>query len=467
MVLDPSIITNGVTQGLAIQQRNIEQMQNLGGALGQLVLGQKANKMRQMQTPEEQQAYANKSLFSPYLNQILKADQTAAAKAAAEKLKFDAELAKLKAETGKIDSETTENGAQTKKIGIETTGLDLGNSQKRLDAAYQAISIAAKTGDPNAIKLALNNSLKAGSIDDGLYQQISGQIDSFNNNPAKIKEFAQSIVLGQTKDQAQYLFQTENNKADNETSTNNNVRSTNAQIYGINKTAETADENRAVQEKRLAFEKQQLYFQQNKPTAYGVDVNGRKYAVLANGKSVYVKDENGNYVIEQVKSGNGGGLTEQQSKDALFGARMQEANKIISTLEGEGVKAPVMNSLPYGDKLSNALPSILGGASVKQQQYVQAQRDFINAVLRKESGAVIADSEFENAQKQYFPQIGDSEDVIAQKAKNRELAMKMIVNGSGVQGKALINSATNSQGQLQPGQVPSSGAGGSSLSFYK
>ena len=57
-----------------------------------------------------------------------------------------------------------------------------------------------------------------------------------------------------------------------------------------------------------------------------------------------------------------------------------------------------------------------------QQQVEQAQRDFINAVLRRESGAAIADSEFANARQQYFPQPGDSPEVIAQKRKNRDLA---------------------------------------------
>jgi hypothetical protein len=58
------------------------------------------------------------------------------------------------------------------------------------------------------------------------------------------------------------------------------------------------------------------------------------------------------------------------------------------------------------------------------QQLDQAKRDFVNAVLRRESGAVIADSEFDNADKQYFPQVGDSKDVIEQKARNRAVAIE-------------------------------------------
>ena len=57
----------------------------------------------------------------------------------------------------------------------------------------------------------------------------------------------------------------------------------------------------------------------------------------------------------------------------------------------------------------------------------QSQRDFVNAVLRRESGAAISNSEFDNARQQYFPQIGDDDKVIEQKRRNRELATRGIL----------------------------------------
>lgn len=65
------------------------------------------------------------------------------------------------------------------------------------------------------------------------------------------------------------------------------------------------------------------------------------------------------------------------------------------------------------------------------QMAEQAQRDFVNAILRRESGAVISPSEFENAKKQYFPQPGDSQQVIEQKARNRQTAIQGVVRASG------------------------------------
>ena len=64
------------------------------------------------------------------------------------------------------------------------------------------------------------------------------------------------------------------------------------------------------------------------------------------------------------------------------------------------------------------------------QKAEQAQRNFVNAILRQESGAVISPVEFENAKKQYFPSVGDSEEVKKQKAENRRVAIESIRNNA-------------------------------------
>lgn len=132
------------------------------------------------------------------------------------------------------------------------------------------------------------------------------------------------------------------------------------------------------------------------------------------------------------KAGGGKPLTEGQSKALLFGTRMKEANEILEGLATKGVDRP-----GYLKRAADAVPNVMGGAllqtganamqSDEQQQVEQAQRDFLNAVLRRESGAVIAESEFENGRKQYFPAIGDSAAVKAQKKRNREVAMRGIL----------------------------------------
>jgi hypothetical protein len=116
-------------------------------------------------------------------------------------------------------------------------------------------------------------------------------------------------------------------------------------------------------------------------------------------------------------------MTEGQAKANLFGTRMSEADKIIGDLAGKGVASPSLGQqLTGGEGIAGMAATAL--ASPQQQQVDQAQRDFINAVLRRESGAAIATSEFQNARKQYFVQPGDSKEVIAQKAKNRQVAIQ-------------------------------------------
>lgn len=122
-------------------------------------------------------------------------------------------------------------------------------------------------------------------------------------------------------------------------------------------------------------------------------------------------------------------LTEGQSKATGFFGRSQASNEIISGLEQEGtqLRNVISGAVPLGNYLRTP----------EGQQYDQAKRDFINAVLRQESGAVIGESEFANADLQYFPQPGDGPEVIAQKRRNREMAVRALEVSAG-EGAAAI-----------------------------
>ena len=127
-------------------------------------------------------------------------------------------------------------------------------------------------------------------------------------------------------------------------------------------------------------------------------------------------------------------LTEAQGKATGFATRADEADKIIGSV-GEGGK--IIPSLLKSS--AGSVPMIGGGlqtianfaASSGQQQVEQAQRNFVNALLRQESGAAIGKDEFSNAQTQYFPQIGDLPEVIKQKAANRRTAINALKVQSG------------------------------------
>jgi hypothetical protein len=105
---------------------------------------------------------------------------------------------------------------------------------------------------------------------------------------------------------------------------------------------------------------------------------------------------------------NGKPQTQAQSKVHGFADRLAQSNRTISELG-----ANFTSKIAFGGSLPNILQSS------DRQAYEQAKRNFVNAILRQESGAVIADSEFASAEKQYFPVAGDKEKNILQKAQNR------------------------------------------------
>lgn len=146
----------------------------------------------------------------------------------------------------------------------------------------------------------------------------------------------------------------------------------------------------------------------------------------------------------------GKALTESQGKATGMALRAQKAHDALLTLEDAGTKTggiikQGVEGVPLiGGALGmgvNSLPSWAGGPSAPQQQVEQAQRDFVNAALRVESGASISQSEFDNARKQYFTQPGDSPEVIAQKKRNRETEIESLKLQAGSGSKNVVAQA--------------------------
>jgi hypothetical protein len=154
-----------------------------------------------------------------------------------------------------------------------------------------------------------------------------------------------------------------------------------------------------------------------------------------------------------------GGLTEGQGNAVAYGMRMQQAHDILKPLETAGLKdtgkirslvSGTVGATPLiGDALSrgtdnifNVLPTVLGGLSEDQQKAVQGRVNFITAVLRKESGASIAPTEFATAEKNYFPAPGDSEAIVKQKQQARETAIQAMKLQAG-KGAKYISSQQN------------------------
>lgn len=121
-------------------------------------------------------------------------------------------------------------------------------------------------------------------------------------------------------------------------------------------------------------------------------------------------------------------MNAEQAKANGYAARIAEANPIFDSIGDQfaGLGGLVLQFSPNYFQTED------------YQKFVQAKRNFVNAVLRRESGAAISQPEFDNADKQYFPQPGDSEEVLAQKKQNRETT---------------LNNIRIESGQIAPGQT--------------
>lgn len=102
---------------------------------------------------------------------------------------------------------------------------------------------------------------------------------------------------------------------------------------------------------------------------------------------------------------------------AGFAQRLEDANKQIEDL-GKTFDPTTLKAAFEG---SQYMPEIAKSENIKLLN--QAKRNFLNAVLRKESGAAISPSEFASGNAQYFPAPGDTEAVLQQKQRNREVAI--------------------------------------------
>lgn len=150
------------------------------------------------------------------------------------------------------------------------------------------------------------------------------------------------------------------------------------------------------------------------------------------GSAISGVDEEGNPVYAQLSRTGGEpsivkgirpspkGMNEAQAKAAGFADRIAESNPVLDT-PPQSVGASILSGVPGGNFVLDP----------KQQMFFQAERNFINAVLRRESGAVISDPEFDNARKQYIPQPGDSPQVLDQKRRNRETVLRSISRDAG------------------------------------
>ncbi len=132
-----------------------------------------------------------------------------------------------------------------------------------------------------------------------------------------------------------------------------------------------------------------------------------------------------------------------QFKAAGFAKRVEQANQAFEALEKVGYSR---NSALEGAK--SYLPNAFQGDELQQQ--TQAESNFVNALLRRESGAAISTDEFAKAEKQYFPRAGDGEAALALKRQNRDQALNTLRAEGGAAFEKIPSAPLISTSESQP-----------------
>lgn len=182
------------------------------------------------------------------------------------------------------------------------------------------------------------------------------------------------------------------------------------------------------------------------------------------GKSQILETDNGVYAISggvatpvmaggQPLPGKMGNVTEDERKAYGFVQRMMEAEKgmqapvigkdgkpVINKKTGKPVTLEEAYGRPelLGEAARTVLPDWLGAQALgnvldskHRQQYRQFQENWVRANLRAESGAAIGKDEMEKEIRTYFPQVGDSADVVKQKAEARAVTQQSMTARAG------------------------------------
>lgn len=118
----------------------------------------------------------------------------------------------------------------------------------------------------------------------------------------------------------------------------------------------------------------------------------------------------------------GGKMTEANSKDMVYATRAAGALPTIDQM---------------GDSLTSLGETVGGNAPVvgnymkspEFQQAEQAGKEFLQAILRKDTGAAITKQEVDEYGSVYLPRPGDSPEVLAQKKVSRQRALRALAAG--------------------------------------
>jgi hypothetical protein len=147
------------------------------------------------------------------------------------------------------------------------------------------------------------------------------------------------------------------------------------------------------------------------------------YAQAKKGSRVIYGPDGRPILAEGPAAEQGFDLSEAQSKNAIFATRAEGAIRVLE---------PVASTLTRrGERILEGVPMGLGrGAQSDDFQVAYAAgQEFLQAILRKDTGAAITEQEQVLYGKLYLPQPGDSEEVLQYRAEARRRAIDAIKAG--------------------------------------
>jgi hypothetical protein len=381
--LDPSIIAGvkmpnfGETYGNALLAGS-EIASNRAKAESEQAALERQNKYQQALTAPIPQGMTRRDALAQqgFLQEALELD------------KAEGEADKLKAEAGIKQGEGT--------MQVQQVGAKL--AQELASRPDLSPEIVAQTTDAYYTN---------GLLPPAIYEKMRALQKTLPQDQEGLRKHFQALVMAaqEPDKQAQYISPDANAQLQAQTSTQN------AQL-GAQTTMRGQDLGYDMNTQELGLKRQgQEFNQQMDVNKFGLETD--KYQTSLNPKT------------------SGKPPTEFQGKSALYANRAEEAEKELSSLDYSpasiGTKEALANTPLVGGMLGAGYNTVMSETNQKAEQ---AQRNFINAILRQESGAVISPSEFENAKKQYFPAVGDTDATKAQKAANRRTAIESIRNNA-------------------------------------
>lgn len=276
----------------------------------------------------------------------------------------------------------------------------------------EGIQAAASQLQPTAITI---QQQKKTLIPDETFKKLQErQLESFRQQAQGIKDYEKSLKERAGKQEINPLLAVASGLSDMFAGTNN---------------IDALTQQKLMAQKQLEADQARLQGMRKDLTNADIDMLKEQYQHQSDAEKMAAQMKMLGMKLANEKDKPEPDLKEWQVQSGVYGKRLNQAEDVFKDLEDKGY-----NRADWLEGAKDKLSGLWGAGhftsdDLKRQQ--QAERNFVTATLRKESGASISKGEFETAEKQYFPREGDSPEVIAQKRANRQQVIEGMKLGSG------------------------------------